>query len=446
MLDIKKDLIPEENMGGAGYEDIDLVVAAEEVAQAEIGLFKEETKLGLMTQAYESLETISDKLNEAVSKGYEEANVPAGLGAEDIAILSTGMTLGIEESDINVLTSGFEEKTDGFLKKLWEGIKAAIKKVWDFIVNLAGKIKDFVLGLFGKGQTTSEKLKGIVKSLEEGKKTKLDGKFDDKVKESIASTNGGVIVVKNKVDAKSIEEVLKLDEDVLKANKESVKIGKKFISDMKDQIKDIEKLTIDDIGRLFGKFRSDLEKIEIKVNVDSPELKTGYNYATVGISSKGVQMIGIHVETDKEDDGDTSYTTKFHSILLGPKEKNITEVSKSIKPLSINDIEDLSKKYEGLEKRLSKELSDDESKTKELLKINEDIVKVFDKAIEKAEKKDKKDLSLDALKDLAKAYKEITGTFLNKTTTATLSTIKDIAASNGVVKYAQESAKLYVAA
>ena len=157
-----------------------------------------------------------------------------------------------------------EADESGDKKTLWQKIKDFFKRIWDWI-------KDKVLTLFGKKKKNNEdKLKQLEELLKDSKResSKKFIEYCEKIREGFLSKKiVNIVKVLEKDDDASrdkIEKEIELAEEILDMKSEQmddyitlrnmndIKLYKNLISDMENEIKEIEKIikqTMDKIGK-----------------------------------------------------------------------------------------------------------------------------------------------------------------------------------------------------
>lgn len=449
MMNLREDLVGSKNVKEEKVvTDIDLVAAAEELAEATIAFTEAETNMTVLTNAYEALVYAEELKAERIAKGYEDAD--SSVDDEMLTVVAVGKTLGLGNEDIDAVTTGYEEsKVSNFIKNIWEGIKKIAAKIWKALNDVINAMVNFVAGLFGKGMTTSEKIQKIVSDLEEGKKTeKSADKLEKEVAQDINKRLQSVLFTDNALTAKTIvknlerrqtiEESAPANEATLKA----VELVKNFSASVNDpeKLKEINKELVD----AEVKAQSDLEKLQGKAGLDKVlskyiEVKKNAKYLISEINDGYVNI--TEVLTDEDKDGMINFS-KVSTLKLTAQD---SDLKNDVKVLSIDEMKTLQKAFEEQEKIAQDVINEAKKMLEGSKKLISETDKMFDNAVKEIDKIEDKDVKVEVQKTLKAGldlYRNVTSKIYPKQLKGIVATAKGVVDSK-VVDYVKASASVY---
>lgn len=351
MLNIAKEVLGvnnEESKITAGNES-EIIAAAFEAAEAEKEFVLTVAGFEMYDRAVEVLDRAAKHDADAIVKGFEsEAH------EYDKTVVAVASVLGIDQDTVYAIESEGGDKS--FLQKMKDGIVNFIKKVIEAIKNFFASVWKWVRKLAGK--TTSSKLEKLVKELEEGKKTKLDGKLEEDDAKKIAEAMPALYKANGKIDGSATVNAYKAYGDVMSI------IDKLKASELFKDIKDEAKLKA---------------TIEKELN----ELKAKFKNAE-NVKEGCIAYLSDVALIKEVNDGKISLK----------ETKPECKDCKNVEPIKFEELKKLAEVIKANEKTAESVLKDGEKKVKEL-------ESEADKAIKEVEKDENKD-AINNIKDSVK--------------------------------------------
>ncbi len=385
MVDFARDVLgvnKQSNIANGRGDETEVIAAAFEAAEAEKDFVITMAGFEMYDRAVEVLDKAAKHDADAIVKGFEsEAH------EYDRTVVAVASILGIDQDTVYAIESEGGDKS--FLQKMKEGLVNFIKKIIDAIKNFFMSVYKWIRKLAGK--TTSKKLEDLVKKLEEEKRIKLDGEFNDDTAEAIAKRMPAVYKANGKLDGSIIVDTYGSYGIIMKAV-ESLKPSE-FFKDVKDE----EKLN---------------KTIEMILNI----LKTGFNNADKVAENCIAYINDVALIKEENENG------------ISLKEiKPECEDCKSVEPIKFDELKKLVDIVKNNEKFAENVLKDGEKKIKEL-------ESEADKAIKEIENDNNK----DTVNNIKNAVKIISGMLFFGVKAA-----KNAHIDLALEKYVNESVKLY---
>jgi len=198
--------------------DVEPVQALMDLGAAQESLNIAYAEYSVLTTAVENIEdgvaladAIAAKGDESTAVSVARESLRQNLKVIGQEALTSQVVAGTES--ISAANEGIKD----VIAKAWEKTKEIVKKIWDFIMNLVSKAVQFFKGLIGKGDTTSVRLKALIKKLKDGKVTELEGaEFTDKQKEAFAE-KFSILAVKDNVTPSGIVAQIGLIQEVFES-------------------------------------------------------------------------------------------------------------------------------------------------------------------------------------------------------------------------------------
>jgi len=396
-----------------------------EVAKESYSAYEAELK---DLEAMERLEESTEAFEAAREVVLE---VSASLPADEASKLKQAFTVSFEAmtyaaaeltADQDEDIAAFESAGgEGFLAKIWKGIKDTAKKVWTYVVEFVTRIVNFIKGLFGKKDTTGEALVELLDKLKEEKKVKLEvDKFEDIVASRLVKEVGlAAVVLNKKLDGNAITEFIKIQVTTMSLIE---KAKKDEISDLVTSIADLPakeaysavKRQIDSLSNKINcptELNSLVSEIDTDKVMDGDYLFEGYvNELTptkIGVIFEYANKEAIEEAEELAKEGKYGKACNKLATAIGskaykfnPDTKDVEDMKENIVPLSFAEAYNIAK----LLKNVGKEVAKIAEKTKKNAEKNK---KVVEKVLDKIEKEAYKNPDEDKINVMTLARKVV---------------------------------------